>query len=104
MFSTMPSTGTFNASIWNRLTPLRASMRATGCGVLTMMAPLNGTACTSCRWISPVPGGMSTSMMSSSPQSASLNSWSKALLAMGPRQAMAWLGSAKKPMLSSCTP
>jgi hypothetical protein len=37
-----------------------------------MMAPVSGTACTKDRWMSPVPGGRSTSMMSSSPQSASL--------------------------------
>ena len=41
-------------------------------------------------WMSPVPGGMSTTMTSSSPQSVSLAILSKALLAIGPRHATAW--------------
>ena len=69
MFSTMPSTGT--STFWNMLSPLRASSSAMSCGVETITAPASGTCCASVSCASPVPGGMSTTMMSSSPHSTS---------------------------------
>ena len=42
MFSTMPSTGT--PTRWNMRAPRSASPVATGCGVVTMIAPVTGTA------------------------------------------------------------
>ena len=58
MFSTMPSTGT--ATFSNIFRPLRASASAMSCGVVTITAPETGTRCARVSWISPVPGGMST--------------------------------------------
>ncbi len=55
MFSTTPTMGTFTFS--NILRPLRASISAMSCGVVTMMAPVTGTFCASVSWMSPVPGG-----------------------------------------------
>ena len=58
MFSTTPRIGMPTFS--NILRPLRASMRAMSCGVVTMTAPVTGTFCASVSWMSPVPGGRST--------------------------------------------
>ncbi len=58
MFSTMPRIGMPTFS--NILSPLRASMSAMSCGVVTMTAPVTGTFCASVSWMSPVPGGRST--------------------------------------------
>ncbi len=44
----------------NILSPLRASMSAMSCGVVTMIAPVTGTFWASVSWMSPVPGGRST--------------------------------------------
>ena len=44
MFSIRPSTGTFTFS--NIVAALRASIKATSCGVVTMIAPDNATVCT----------------------------------------------------------
>ena len=44
----------------NIFRPLRASSRAMSWGVVTITAPVTGTACDSVSWMSPVPGGMST--------------------------------------------
>jgi hypothetical protein len=69
IFSTMPSTGTLTRL--NMAMPRRASIRAKSCGVETITAPLSGTCCAMVSWASPVPGGMSTTMMSSAPHSTS---------------------------------
>ncbi len=58
MFSTRPRIGMPTFS--NILSPLRASISAMSCGVVTMMAPVTGTFCASVNCVSPVPGGMST--------------------------------------------
>ena len=58
MFSMMPRTGTLVLA--NMLAALRASMRATSCGVVTMSAPESATVCTMVSWMSPVPGGRSS--------------------------------------------
>jgi hypothetical protein len=57
MFSTMPSTGT--SSLRNIASPLRASIRATSCGVVTTTAPAMGIFCAMVSCASPVPGGKS---------------------------------------------
>ena len=66
MFSMMPSTGT--STLRNMLRPLRASISARSCGVETMMAPDSGTCCAMVSCTSPVPGGMSITSTSRSPQ------------------------------------
>ena len=58
MFSTMPMMGMPTFS--NIFRPLRASIRAMSCGVVTITAPVTGTFCASVSWMSPVPGGRST--------------------------------------------
>ncbi|MNH35458.1 hypothetical protein D3C79_961440 [compost metagenome] len=58
MFSTMPSTGTCTFS--NITIPLAASSKAISCGVVTTSAPVTGMFCDSVSWISPVPGGISS--------------------------------------------
>src|SRR5687768_10517737 len=57
MFSTTPSTGTL--SLRNMARPLRASMSATSCGVVTTTAPAIGIFCAMVSCASPVPGGKS---------------------------------------------
>ena len=84
MFSTMPSTGT--ATLRNMARPLRASTRAMSCGVETMTAPASATRWARVSWASPVPGGMSTTSTSRSPQVTSRSICSSALDTMGPRQ------------------
>ena len=96
MFSTRPSTGTFTFS--NMRTPRRASISATSCGVETITAPASGTRWLMVSWASPVPGGMSTTMMSSAPQFTCPMSCSSAPITMGPRQIMAVSSSTRKPM------
>ena len=49
-------------------------------------------------WASPVPGGMSTTRMSSSPQATSRSIWVMADCTIGPRQIIAVSGSIRKPM------
>ncbi|MNT95055.1 hypothetical protein D3C72_2368610 [compost metagenome] len=58
MFSTTPSTGIF--TLRNISTPFLASSNARSCGVVTITAPETGTFCARVSWMSPVPGGMST--------------------------------------------
>ena len=91
MFSIRPSVGTltFSNSRWAR----RASARATSCGVETMTAPSSGVFCTSVSCTSPVPGGRSTTRMSSGTASVPQRVWVsicvRAWEAIGPRQIMA---------------
>ena len=73
MFSTIPSTGT--STRWNMASPLRASISARSCGVETITAPASGTCCAMVSCASPVPGGMSTTSTSSSPQATSRSIW-----------------------------
>ncbi|MNO09146.1 hypothetical protein D3C81_2321400 [compost metagenome] len=58
MFSTSPRIGTL--TFWNMLMPFFASSSAMSCGVVTITAPVSGTFCDIVSWMSPVPGGMST--------------------------------------------
>ena len=59
MFSTRPRMGTPTFS--NIFTPFLASISAMSWGVVTTTAPVMGTRWASVSWMSPVPGGMSTS-------------------------------------------
>jgi hypothetical protein len=59
MFSTTPSTG--HADLLEHLhRPCGQSSSAMSCGVVTITAPVTGTFCARVSWMSPVPGGMST--------------------------------------------
>ena len=84
MFSTMPRTGT--STLRNMLRPLRASINARSCGVETMIAPDSGTCWAMVSCTSPVPGGMSITSTSRSPQSTSRSIWVSARTTIGPRQ------------------
>src|SRR5438093_1130842 len=55
MFSRIPRIGT--PTCLNIATPLRASMSATSCGVVTTTAPERAILCVRVSWTSPVPGG-----------------------------------------------
>ena len=57
MFSTMPMTGTL--TLRNMASPLRASISATSCGVVTITAPASGMLWVTVSCASPVPGGRS---------------------------------------------
>ena len=96
MFSTMPRIGI--STRLNMETPRRASMRARSCGVETITAPASGVACAMVSCASPVPGGMSTTSTSRSPQATSRSIWVMADMTMGPRQIMAASSSTRKPM------
>ena len=96
IFSTIPSTGTLTRL--NMEIPRRASMRARSCGVDTITAPLSGTCCAMVSCASPVPGGMSTTMISSVPHSTSRSICVSAEITMGPRQIIGVSSSMRKPM------
>ena len=67
------------------------------CGVETMTAPASGTCCAIVNCASPVPGGMSTTMMSSSPQATSRSICCKALMTIGPRQIIGVSSATRNP-------
>ena len=98
----MPRTGTF--TFWNIARPLRASMSATSCGVVTMTAPESATFCVSVSCASPVPGGRSTSRKSCFPHATSPRNCSTALKIIGPRQITGVSTSIRKPMDMTRTP
>ena len=102
MFSITPSTGT--ATLRNMFSPLRASSRAMSCGVETITAPASGTRCAIVNWASPVPGGMSTTSTSSSPQATSRSICSSALITIGPRQIIGVSSATRKPIDMTFTP
>jgi tetratricopeptide (TPR) repeat protein/TolB-like protein len=102
MFSTMPSTRVFTLS--NIFTPRRTSPVETSWGVVTMTAPSRLIVCTSESCASPVPGGMSTTITSSAPQSTcSRNCFSTPEMS-GPRMMAGCSLSSRKPRLMSRTP
>jgi len=68
------------------------------CGVETMTAPESGTCCAMVSCASPVPGGRSTTMRSSSPHSTSRNICWIALITMGPRQIIGVSSATRKPI------
>ncbi len=96
MFSTRPSTGTCVFS--NIRTPRRASASATSCGVDTITAPASFSFCAIVSCASPVPGGMSSTITSSSPQSTWPISCCSAPITIGPRHTMAVSGSTSRPI------
>ena len=102
MFSMMPNTGT--STLRNMFRPLRASSRAMSWGVDTMTAPVTGTSCARLSWMSPVPGGMSTTRMSSSPHSVCCSICLRAPVAIGPRQIMGVSSATRNPADMHFTP
>ena len=68
------------------------------CGVETITAPVSGTRWERVSCASPVPGGMSISRMSSSPQATSPISCCTALITIGPRQIIAVSSEIRKPI------
>ena len=104
MFSTNPKI--FLLMLWflNMLTPFSTSARATSCGVLTITAPSKGMSCTRLMCMSPVPGGMSMSRKSSSPQRTCSIICLSALQAIGPLHMRACSCLAKYPMDIHFTP
>ena len=85
-------------------TPRRASISARSCGVETMTAPASGVAWAMVSWASPVPGGMSTTSTSSSPQATSRSIWVIADITIGPRQIIGVSSSTMKPIDMTLTP
>ena len=102
MFSMMPSTGT--STLRNMLRPLRASSSAMSCGVETITAPASGTCCAMVSCASPVPGGMSTTITSSSPHATSRSICSRAPITIGPRQIIGVSSGTRKPIDITFTP
>ena len=67
-------------------------------GVDTITAPASGTCCAMVSCASPVPGGMSTTRMSNSPQFTSRSICVSALCTIGPRQIIGVSSSTMKPI------
>ena len=63
-----------------------------------MTAPASGVCCAMVSCASPVPGGMSTTSTSSSPQATSRNIWVMAEITIGPRQIIGVSSSIRKPI------
>ena len=96
MFSTTPSSRILVLSaIWAART---ATCCAARCGVVTTIASARGRSWPSEIATSPVPGGMSTTSVSSSPQWTSDRNCSSARWSIGPRHMTGWLSSRKKPI------
>jgi len=74
------------------------------CGVETMTAPASGTCCAMVSCASPVPGGRSTTMTSSSPQSTWRSICCSALVTIGPRQIIGVSSAKRKPIDMHLTP
>ena len=102
MFSTMPSTGTL--TFLNIASPRRASISERSCGVEMITAPFSGTFCASVNCASPVPGGMSTTRISSVPHATSRSIWVIADITIGPRQIIAVSSSTRKPIDMMASP
>ena len=75
-----------------------ATSCAAGCGVVTSTASARGRSWPSEMATSPVPGGMSTRSVSSSPQWTSERNCSSARCSIGPRHMIGELSSRKKPI------
>ena len=75
-----------------------ATSCASGCGVVTITASARGSSWPSEIETSPVPGGMSTTSVSSSPQCTSVRNCSSARCSIGPRHMTGSLSSRKKPI------
>ena len=77
---------------------LRASRVAMSCGVVTITAPATGIFCAMVSWMSPVPGGRSTTSTSRSPQRVCSSSWVSDEVAIGPRQIIGVSWSTSRPI------
>ena len=75
-----------------------ATSCASGCGVVTTTVSARGSSWPSEIETSPVPGGMSTTSTSSSPQCTSCRNCSNARCSIGPRHITGWLSSRKNPI------
>ena len=75
-----------------------ATSFAAGCGVVTTTTSARGSSWPSEIETSPVPGGMSTTSRSSSPQCTSVRNCSSARCSIGPRHITGALSSRKKPI------
>ena len=96
MFSTTPTT---RMPVFCAITAAReATSWASGCGVVTMIASARGKSWPSEIETSPVPGGMSTTSTSRSPQCTSCRNCSSARCSIGPRHITGWLSSSKNPI------
>ena len=84
MFSTMPSTGTF--IMFAMFTALATIMDTSSCGDATTITPATGRDWNTVSGTSPVPGGMSTNIYSTSSQSTSVQNCVTAPAMTGPRQ------------------
>ena len=87
------------------LTALATIMLTRSCGLVTMMTPSIGRDWNTVRGTSPVPGGMSTNMKSTSCHSTSVQNWVTAPAMTGPRQTTGAVSSSRiRFMLIICTP
>ena len=101
MFSTSPRTGTFIMSAIRTAFSTTSCTRS--CGEVTTTAPATGSDWNTVSGTSPVPGGMSTNITSTSPQTTSLQNCFTAPAITGPRQTTGDLGSSTS-RLSDITP
>jgi hypothetical protein len=96
MFSTTPIRRMF---VFCAISAARAATScASGCGVVTTMASARGSSWPSEIETSPVPGGMSTTSVSSAPQWTSERNCSSARCSIGPRHMTGEFSSRKKPI------
>ena len=80
-------------------------MPTRSCGEVTITTPSTGRPCKTVSGTSPVPGGMSTNMKSTSSQSTSLQNWAATPAITGPRQSTgSAASSSRRLMLMSCMP
>ena len=86
------------------VSPFRASISARSCGVETITAPASGTCCAIVSCASPVPGGMSTTRMSSSPHATSRSICVSADCTIGPRQIIGVSSSTRNPIDMTFSP
>ena len=93
-----PGPGRAHWSFSNIRTPRRASISAISCGVETITAPVSATRCAMVNCASPVPGGMSTTRISSAPHATWPIICSSAPITIGPRQIIAVSSSTRKPI------
>lgn len=69
-----------------------------------MTAPVSGKFWLMVNWVSPVPGGMSMTITSSSPHWTSRSNCWMAPMTMGPRQMIGLSSGTRKPMDMHLTP
>ena len=87
-----------------RAEPAKTAAKALVPGVHAIVAVASGTCCAMVSCASPVPGGMSTTRTSSSPQSTSRSICCSALITIGPRQIIGVSSAIMKPIDMHLTP